>query len=359
MENIRQVLLLRHDAGLSYRMIGAALGVSRGTISNILMAASAAGISWPLPADADDTWLREVLFPRPSGPAPSKWLRLDVEGAVSALSPPEGRRSPRITRWLVRARYCAEAAEAGLAAYSYGHFCKALAPKATEGTGRLEMRFPHAPGDWMFSDFSGKSVPVLGPGGAWYPEIIVVVLAYSNLLYVEALEAQSGKHWTMAQRRALEYFGGCSRCLGIDNLKAGVTRNRGEDILLNPSFREFFAALFDCGAAGAGSETGGQGESRSRGGGGEHAHTGAVAGSTVLLGGGTECGDRAASGEAERFANAALRQEPEGVVRGTGARRAAGASGGALCLRDMAQAFAEQRLPRTAGLQLLFGALPL
>ena len=185
MENIRQVLLLRHDAGLSYRMIGAALGVSRGTISNILTAASAAGISWPLPADADDAWLREALFSRPSGPAPSKWLRLDVEGAVSALSPVEGRRSPRVTRWLVWERYCAEAAEAGLAAYSYGHFCKVLA-KATEGTGRLEMRFPYAPGDWMFSDFSGKSVPVLGPGGAWYPEIIVVVLAYSNLLYVEA-----------------------------------------------------------------------------------------------------------------------------------------------------------------------------
>ncbi len=141
MENIGQVLLLRHDAGLSYRMIGAALGVSRGTISNILTAASAAGISWPLPADADDAWLREALFSRPSGPAPSKWLRLDVEGAVSALSPVEGRRSPRVTRWLVWERYCAEAAEAGLAAYSYGHFCKVLA-KATEGTGRLEMRFP-------------------------------------------------------------------------------------------------------------------------------------------------------------------------------------------------------------------------
>ncbi len=38
MENIRQVLLLRHDAGLSYRMIGAAIGVSRGTNSNILRA---------------------------------------------------------------------------------------------------------------------------------------------------------------------------------------------------------------------------------------------------------------------------------------------------------------------------------
>ncbi len=45
MENIRQVLLLRHDAGLSYRMIGAALGVSRGTISNVLTAASEGAVS--------------------------------------------------------------------------------------------------------------------------------------------------------------------------------------------------------------------------------------------------------------------------------------------------------------------------
>ena len=196
--------------------------------------------------------------------------------------------------------------EAGLAAYSCGRFCKALA-KATEGTGRLEMRFPYAPGNWMFSDFSGKSVPVLGPGGARYPEIIVVVLAYSNLLYVEALEAQSGKHWTMAQRRALEYFGGCSRCLGIDNLKAGVTRNQGEDILLNPSFREFslhysIAAL----PARVGKPT----------------EKGVVEGSV-----GTVNRRILAPLLGRRFfsveeLNAALRHEPEGVVRGTGARRA-------------------------------------
>ena len=70
-------------------------------------------------------------------------------------------------------------------------------------------------------------------------EIFVAVLAHSNLIYAEAVPDQTVRHWTMAHRRALEYFGGTPRRWIIDNLKSGVDDPDRDDIRLNPSFREF------------------------------------------------------------------------------------------------------------------------
>ena len=70
-------------------------------------------------------------------------------------------------------------------------------------------------------------------------EIFVAVLAHSNLIYAEAVPDQTVRHWTMAHRRALEYFGGTPRRWIIDNLKSGVDDPDRDDIRLNPSYREF------------------------------------------------------------------------------------------------------------------------
>ncbi|MDE2975744.1 MAG: Mu transposase C-terminal domain-containing protein, partial [Gemmatimonadota bacterium] len=57
--------------------------------------------------------------------------------------------------------------------------------------------------------------------------------------YAEATPDQTVRHWTMAHRRALEYFGGTPRRWIIDNLKSGVDDSDRDDIRLNPSYREF------------------------------------------------------------------------------------------------------------------------
>ena len=70
-------------------------------------------------------------------------------------------------------------------------------------------------------------------------EIFVAVLAHSRLIYAEAVPDQRVRHWTMAHRRALEYFGGVPERWIIDNLKAGVHKPDREAPQLNASFREF------------------------------------------------------------------------------------------------------------------------
>ena len=70
-------------------------------------------------------------------------------------------------------------------------------------------------------------------------EIFVAVLAHSDMIYVEAVPNQSVRHWTMAHRRELEYFGGVPERWIIDNLKAGVDQPDREELRLNPSLRDF------------------------------------------------------------------------------------------------------------------------
>ncbi len=68
MRRIRDVLRLKFEAKLSDCALEAAVGISKGAVAAYVSRARAAGLSWPLPADMDDTALERQLFP--GQPAP-------------------------------------------------------------------------------------------------------------------------------------------------------------------------------------------------------------------------------------------------------------------------------------------------
>lgn len=67
MRKIKEVLRLHHEAKLSERAIARSINVSRDTVSRILTRASEVGLTWPLPADIDDSKLEALLFPSAQG----------------------------------------------------------------------------------------------------------------------------------------------------------------------------------------------------------------------------------------------------------------------------------------------------
>ena len=96
MIDIKDILRHRHDLGLPRAQIAAAVGVSAGTVSHILDRASAAGLSWPLPADLDDDALRARLYPpslRDSGHVQPDW-----DAVIEALKAPRKRNLTRMQR---------------------------------------------------------------------------------------------------------------------------------------------------------------------------------------------------------------------------------------------------------------------
>lgn len=62
MRKIKEILRLKHEAGLSNRAIAGACKVSNSTVGEYLRRAKAAGIEWPL-GDIGEEELYEKLFP--------------------------------------------------------------------------------------------------------------------------------------------------------------------------------------------------------------------------------------------------------------------------------------------------------
>ena len=234
---IRDILRHRHDLGLARAQIAAAVGVSAGTVSNILDRAAAAALTWPLPADLDDAALHARLYPpavRDSGHVQPDW-----DAMIEALQEPRKRRRARLTRRQLWVEYRDEVLAQGGTAYGYSQFCARLKARLADRSGPAQMRFDYAAGLYGMADFSGKTL-ALGTGrGARDVEIFVAVLPHSSLIYAEAVPDQTLRHWTAVSRRALEYFGGVPRRWVIDNLKAGVDAPGREEFRLNPTFAEF------------------------------------------------------------------------------------------------------------------------
>ena len=63
MRQIREILRLKWELGLSVRRVALSCGLSRPTVTTYVQRAEACGLSWPLPASLDDAQLERVLYP--------------------------------------------------------------------------------------------------------------------------------------------------------------------------------------------------------------------------------------------------------------------------------------------------------
>lgn len=240
MINSKDIIRQRFDLGLTREQIAVAVGVSTGTVSNVLKRATAAGLAhWPLPDDLDETALQKQLYPSDGHQKIRVQSSPDWDEVIKGLKEPRGPRRAKMTQRQLWVEYRDEVEALGGTAYSYSRFCAKLKEQLAVGSEAAVMRFDYAPGHFAMSDFSGKTLSLHGKDGSMVDvEIFVIVLPHSSLIYAEAVPNQKISHWAMAHRRALEYFGGAPKCLIIDNLKSGVTKPDREDPHLNPTFRE-------------------------------------------------------------------------------------------------------------------------
>jgi transposase len=107
--------------------------------------------------------------------------------------------------------------------YGYSRFCDLYA----EWRGRLSptMRQAHPAGERLFVDYAGQTVAVIAAatGETRAAQIFVAALGASNLTYAEARWSQGLPDWIGCHVNAFAAFGGVTRQLVCDNLKAGVT----------------------------------------------------------------------------------------------------------------------------------------
>jgi len=213
MRQIREVLRLRYERGLSQREIARAISASVGTVCQYLRRAETVDLSWPLPDDLDDAALDARLFDSASGP-PSPRAPLDCAWLHREL------RRKHVTLQLLHLEYL----ESNPGGYRYSQFCEHY--RRFRQKLHPTMRQVHLAGEKVFVDFSGDGPEVVDrtTGEVRKVELFVGTLGASSYTYAEAVESQELAHWIGAHIRMLEYFGACPQIFVPDNLKSGVSR---------------------------------------------------------------------------------------------------------------------------------------
>lgn len=160
---IREVLRLK-AAGLSDRKIAAAIGSARSTVQECLRRAGEAGIAWPLAQDLNDEALHARLYER------SVPLSCRPQPDFALLHAELARAG--VTRLLLWQEYKTAYPEG----WQYSAFCDQY--RQWLSSRELVLRQNHAPGEKLFVDYAGQTVPIVDrhTGEARPAQIFVAVL---------------------------------------------------------------------------------------------------------------------------------------------------------------------------------------
>lgn len=227
MRKIEEVLRLHHEGGRTNREIAQAVRASPTTVGEYLRRARLAGLAWPLPEGMTELALEAALFPMPAN---AKVKRPEPDWA--AVHREMGRKG--VTLDLLWQEY----RERHPDGYQYSAFCDHY--RAYAQSLPVTLRQSHAPGERLFVDYSGQTVPVIDPatGEIRQAQIFVAVLGASNYTYVEATWSQGLADWTGSHVRCFEFLGGVPQLVVPDNLRSGVTAPNFYDPAINPTYQE-------------------------------------------------------------------------------------------------------------------------
>jgi transposase len=227
MRKIIEVLRLHHEGSLSHREIARAIHASPTTVGEILRRAKQCDVTWPLPATLSEAGLEAQLYP-PAAPSSLARPEPDWPAMHREL------RRKGVTLDLLWQEYKAEHPDG----YRYSSFCDHY----RQWVGRLavSLRQTHSPGEKLFIDYAGPTVPIVDPmtGEIRQAAIFVAVLGASNYTYCEATWSQALPDWIGSHVRTLEHLGGVTALLVPDNLKSGVTTACFYDPEINPTYRD-------------------------------------------------------------------------------------------------------------------------
>ena len=210
MSKIRHTLQLLHSGNLSQRQIGAALGISKSSVSDIASYARAAALDWAQAQLLSDDELQARLY-RPPVARQSRHLEPDYAHLHGEL------KRAGVTLQLLWEEY--QQQHQGQA-YKYSAFCEKYQQWAKHL--KRSMRQTHQAGDKLFVDYAGQTVPVVNvsTGEITRVQVFVAVLGASNYTYACATPTQTAADWVACIMATLEFIGGVPRLLVPDQPRA-------------------------------------------------------------------------------------------------------------------------------------------
>lgn len=130
--------------------------------------------------------------------------------------------------------------EANPNGYSYSQFCFHL-DQHQAAKGKPTMVLDHKPGEKLFIDFAGKTIPYIDreTGEVISCQLFVACLPYSDYAFAIAVPSQSISDFLYALSKCLEDLGGVPQLLVPDNLKAAVIKADRYEPDINQALEDF------------------------------------------------------------------------------------------------------------------------
>jgi transposase len=228
MRKIKEILRLKHEAGLSNRAIAGACKISNSTVGEYLRRAEAAGIGWPLGELSEDEIYQKMFGEQTPMPEKAKPLP-DWEEVRKEL------RKKGVTLHLIWIEYIEKYPDG----YKHSQF-EEYYRRWKKDHSEPSMHNTHVGGERMQVDYAGLKMQVINPetGEISQVPVFVAELPASNYIYAEAQSSENQCNWNNGHVRAIEFFGGVVRIVVPDNLKTGVQKPNYYEPDINPAYQE-------------------------------------------------------------------------------------------------------------------------
>jgi len=234
MRKIKEVLRLRLGLGMSARNTARACGIGYGTVIDYDYRAKSAGVGWPLPEGLSEPDLERLLFPeskvKSEGRPVSDWNRIRAE--LNAKK--------SVTLALLWQEY----KKAEPDGYGYSRWVELY--RLWEGSHSYTMVQRHRPGEKLYVDFVGETLPITNPetGEVRQAQVFAAATGCWQYLFARVCWTQELRNWLDCHALAFEFYGGVFEVVVPDNLKAGVNKACRYEPVKNPAYAEL-AAHYD------------------------------------------------------------------------------------------------------------------
>ncbi len=224
MRKVKKVPGFHFDEGRSARAIATHCGLARRSVASVLERFAASGLRWTAARDMDDEVLEASLFPEPARAAPRQevdWSRVEADLSGSG-----------VTLKLLWEEWRETHADG----MSYPTWCRRF--RDWRPRGDTTLRQNRRPGERLFVDQSGMTVPVLVDGAERAAQVFVASMGVSGRPCVEATLTRRIDDWCASHVRCFEDPGCVPQVVVPDNIKAAVKRPSRHEPVLNETYAD-------------------------------------------------------------------------------------------------------------------------
>ncbi len=228
MRQIRELLRLHYEEGLSQRVLARSQGVARCTVERLLKRFAGSGLAWPPDAGLTDEELERRLYGRRSHQGSAKRC---VRPNYAAIAPQLARKG--VTRRLLWTEYRDQQPDG----IGYTVFCDELGAFLADRD--LAYRHDHVPGEKAYFDFAGLTLRYRDGDRVAAAHIFTAALGWSNTIFAYAYANETADSWLDGHHRAFVAFGGVTRIAVPDNPRALIARADRFEPKLTAVYRDF------------------------------------------------------------------------------------------------------------------------